>query len=133
MRVLLVKPGEVPCIVEMDSTLEALQKAVGGFIEAVYPFDDPVAIICNEEGKLEGLPLNRALRDADGCIYDIISGNFLVTGLGEEDFSSLSPELLDKYKKRFWHPEQFFDFAGCIVVLEKHGETWELPKEHPIF
>ncbi len=74
MRVLLVKPGEVPCIVEMDNTLEVLQDAVGGFIEAVYPFDDPIALICNENGKLDDLPLNRALRDEDGCIYDVIAG-----------------------------------------------------------
>ena len=117
MRVLLVKPGEVPCIVEMDNTLEVLQDAVGGFIEAVYPFDDPIALICNENGKLDDLPLNRALRDEDGCIYDVIAGSFLVTGLGEEDFSSLTPELLEKYQKRFLHPEQFFEFAGRIVVL----------------
>ena len=45
---------------EIDSDLESLQHEVGGYIEAMYPDEDPVALVCNEEGKLEGLPLNRA-------------------------------------------------------------------------
>lgn len=49
-----------------------------------------MALICNEEGKLMGLPLNRALFDDDGHIYDIVSGNFLIVGLGEEDFTDIS-------------------------------------------
>lgn len=98
--------------------LESLQQAVGGYIQAVYPFDDPVAIICNEDGKLEGLPLNRALRDEDGEVYDIVAGTFLVTGLGEEDFSGLPDELMEKYKEHFRHPEQFFRIGGRLVVAE---------------
>ena len=39
-----------------------------GYIEAIYPYDDPVALICGEEAKLEGKPLNRALRDEDGTL-----------------------------------------------------------------
>ena len=54
---------------EIDSGLESLQHEVGGYIEAIYPYEDPVALVCNEEGELEGLPLNRALRDEDGDIY----------------------------------------------------------------
>ena len=54
---------------EIASGLESLQHEVGGYIEAIYPYKDPAALVCNEEGKLEGLPLNRALRDEDGDIY----------------------------------------------------------------
>ena len=54
-----------------------------------------MALICNEEGKLMGLPLNRALFDDDGHIYDIVSGNFLIVGLGEENFTDLSPDLME--------------------------------------
>ena len=68
MKVLVVEPEKEPYVKEISSGLSSLQKEVGGFIEAVYPFEDPVAIICNEEGKLEGLPLNRALRDEDGHV-----------------------------------------------------------------
>ena len=63
---------------------------MGGYIEAVYPFEDPVAVIVNEEGKLEGLQLNRGIYDPDGRLYDIVSGTMLVVGLGEENFASLS-------------------------------------------
>ncbi|MCD8008246.1 MAG: DUF3846 domain-containing protein, partial [Clostridiales bacterium] len=64
--VLLVKPGEFPQPFQISTELEALQAAVGGDIQVVYPYDDPVGLVCNEEAKLTGLPLNRALRDEDG-------------------------------------------------------------------
>ena len=48
-------------MIEIDDTLEAMQKVVGGDIEKYMPFDDDVAIICNEEGKVNGLPPNRAV------------------------------------------------------------------------
>ena len=50
-------------------SLKALQQAVGGSIGASYPFaDDPVAVVYNDDGKLMGLPLNRALWEM--CIRD---------------------------------------------------------------
>lgn len=54
ITVLVVEPGKTPYVKEIDSGLVSLQSEVGGWIEAVYPFEDPVAIVCNEEGKLEG-------------------------------------------------------------------------------
>ncbi len=90
LSVLKIAPGQRPQQVEIDNDLKALQQAVGGSIDAVYPFADQVAIICNDEGKLMGLPLNRALRDEDGQMYDAVAGTFLVVGLGEDDFVSLS-------------------------------------------
>lgn len=61
MKVVLLEPRKYAKVVEIEHTLENMQKVVGGYIEAVYPFEDEVAVICNEEGKLLGLPLNRAL------------------------------------------------------------------------
>ena len=72
IAVLVVEPGKEPYVKEIDSGLESLQHEVGGYIEAIYPYEDPVALVCNEEGKLEGLPLNRALRDEDGDIYSFL-------------------------------------------------------------
>ena len=69
LTVVVVEPEKAPRIADVGSDLKSLQDMVGGYIEAIYPFDDPVAIVCNEEAKLEGLPLNRALRDEDGDIY----------------------------------------------------------------
>ena len=100
MKVVICEPGMLARAAEIGTTLEDLQKAVGGLIEAVYPYDDPVAIVCNEEGQINGMPLNRSLRDGDGKIYDIIAGPFFVCGLGEEDFCSLSDEQIGKAGKR---------------------------------
>ena len=96
MKVLLIEPGKPPKPAIIPQTLAAMQKAV-------YPFDDPVALICNEEAKLEGLPLNRALRDEDGNIYDIIAGTFFLCGAppDSEDFTSLTDEQLAHYTNRF--------------------------------
>ena len=71
MTVLLIEPEARPKVVTMETGLKPLQEAVGGYIEAVYPFDDPVALIVNEEGKLDGLPLNRALRHKNGEVCSI--------------------------------------------------------------
>lgn len=119
MKVLMVEPGKMPRETEIDSGLEALQKAVGGDIQAVYPYEDPVAIVCNDEGKIMGLPLNRALYDDSGNMYDIIAGNFLIVGLGEESFSDLAPELVEKYSKQFKHPERFARIAGEIIAVKQ--------------
>ena len=61
MSVLLVNPGEAPKMVEIDDTLEAMQNIVGGMIEQYMPFEDEVAIICNEEGKFNGMKPNRII------------------------------------------------------------------------
>lgn len=117
MIVLRVDPNKAPSRVELENDLCSLQEAVGGYIEAVYPFDDPVALVVNDEGKLNSLPLNRALRDEDGHIYDVVAGSFLVVGLGESDFTSLSPKLMDKYEKLFHRPEAFINMGGHLVVI----------------
>ena len=119
MKVLMVEPGKSPYAAEIESGLKSLQAAVGGDIQAVYPYEDPVALICNEEGKLMGLPLNRALFDDDGHIYDIVSGNFLIVGLGEEDFTDLSPDLMEKYGEQFKYPEKFARIAGEIIAVKQ--------------
>lgn len=61
ISVLLIEPNKYPKMIEIDDTLEAMQTVVGGDIEEYMPFEDEVAIICNEEGKVNGLPPNRAV------------------------------------------------------------------------
>ena len=109
MTVLLIEPGKTPRHMEIDGSLTGMQQVVGGYIQAIYPFEDPVALVCNEEGKLLGLPLNRALKDEDGDIYDIIAGTFFLCGapLDSERFTSLEEDLLEKYCQRFYKPEVF--------------------------
>ena len=99
MDVLLVKPGEYPKPVQIGTELEDLQEAVGGYIQCVYPYEEPVGIICNEEGKLNGAVLNRALYGEDGELQDIIAGDFLVVGLTEESFGSLTDEQMKRFDR----------------------------------
>ena len=109
MKVLVIEPMETPVVKEIDSSLEAMQEIVGGYIQALFPFDEPVALVCNEEGKLHGLPLNRALRDDAGNVYDVISGTFFLCSAppDEENFTSLSDDQIERYTKLFEHPELF--------------------------
>ena len=117
MDVLLIRPNMYPQPVQIGCELEDLQKAVGGDIQAVYPYEDPVALIMDDDGKMMGKDLNRALRDEDGNMYDIVAGDFLVVGLGEEDFSSLSPELMKKYEEHFHQPEMFVRLGRSIMAM----------------
>ena len=80
MNVLMVEPGKAPYETQIGSDLQSMQALVGGYIQAVYPFEQLVALVCCESGKLDGLPLNRALRDADGDVYDIVAGKFFIVG-----------------------------------------------------
>ena len=84
--------------------------------------------VYNDDGKLMGLPLNRALRDEDGQMYDAVAGTFLVVGLGEEDFASLTPELAQKYEQLFHQPEAFLKLGNRLLVLPVPDEP---PAEKP--
>lgn len=119
MKAVVVKPGEKAQITEIDESLEDLQAIVGGYIEALYPYDDLVGIVCNEEGKLTNLPMNRVLFGEGGEVVDIIFGTFIICGLDNENacFASLSDELAEKYCEKFLAPETFArTVTGGIVV-----------------
>ena len=109
IKVLVIEPIKAPVVKEIESSLESMQAVVGGYIQALFPFEDPVALVCNEEGKLLGLPLNRALRDEDGNVYDIISGNFFLCSAppDSESFCSLSDQQIEYFTERFKYPELF--------------------------
>lgn len=116
MNVLIVEPMKKPFMKNIDSGLKSLQSEVGGYIEAIYPFKEKAAIVCNEEGKMNGLPLNRAIYGEDGEMVDIIAGTFMIVGLGEEDFICLSDDLANKFSKQYELPEEFYSFNGEIRV-----------------
>ena len=78
--------------------------------------------ICCESGKLDGLPLNRALRDADGDIYDIVAGNFFIVGLGQNDFTDLPHELAEQFAEQFRQPEMFMRVDDKIVAAPMPDE-----------
>ena len=119
ISVLLVQPGKYPEIVEIDDTLESMQKTVGGDIEEYMPFEDDVAIICNEEGKIRGLPLNRAVYDQDREMVDIVAGDFFIAyaPVESEKFLSLPKDMAEKYSAKFKYPEHFIRVNGEIQAI----------------
>lgn len=123
LTVLVVEPMKEPYVKEIDPGLHVLQAEVGGDIAASYPFDDPVGLVLNDEGKLIGLDLNRSLRDEHGEIYDIVAGTFLVVGLGSESFASLPPDMIQKYTEQFKRPELFASINGQIVSVPVEPEN----------
>ena len=118
IRVIMLRPGKRATVEVIDASLSGMQEIVGGYIQAVYPFDDPVAIVCNEEGKLDGLEMNRALRDEDGDIYDVLCGTAFLCGLTADNFGDMPEELTEKYLRLFGQAETFFrDPTGNIHAL----------------
>ena len=120
IRVLKVAPFAAPEVCVLDNRLRALQKAVSigadyvGLIEIIsLEEDEQACIVCNEEGKLIGLPLNRWIG------YDIISGVFYVVGQDENrNFTSLSEEQIAHYRKRFEYAEFFIsDASGNMLAI----------------
>ena len=100
INVLLIEPGKYPKQIEIEDTLEAMQETVGGYIEEYMPFDDEVAIVCNEEGKMNGAELNRAIYSDDKEILDIIAGKFFIAyaPIESESFLSMPKDLMKKYE-----------------------------------
>jgi len=119
MRVLVIEPECRPEVREIEDSLKAMQSIVGGLIQPVYPFDESVALVCNDEGKLIRLTANRGLRDKKGQIYDIIFGTFFLCGAPSDSdhFTSLTPEQIKRYEERFHTPEMFWGMDGHIVCL----------------
>ena len=119
IEVIMVEPGKRPRIEVMNDSLEAMQKAVGGYIEEYMPFEDDVALVCNEEGKMNGMPLNRAVYGEDGQIMDIIAGPFFIAyaPVESEKFLSMPDELRDKYLEKFRLPERFFRTEEGIKIV----------------
>lgn len=121
MTILLVSPGQPPQKTTIDDTLAAMQRTVGGPIQAIYPFEEPVALICHEEGKLLSLPLNRALRSlVTGKIYDIIVGDFFLCAAppDSENFESLTDDQLERYARIFRTPEMFLSGPGGSIIVQ---------------
>ena len=129
MTVVACYPGKAAQVMKITGGLEGMQQFVGGCIEAVYPFSDPVAIVCNEEGKMNGMELNRALYTEDGTMYDIVAGPMFVCGLGEENFASLQGDLLEKYLEKYKQPESFIKIGSDILAIKLPEERQQQEKQ----
>ncbi len=104
IKVLVVEPDKRPKVREIPNTLEAMQEIVGGYIEVAHPWGyvERVALVCNEEGKIRELPINRTVRTNDGKYWDTIFGTFFLAGEEKEDFASLDDNMMNKYGAMFY-------------------------------
>lgn len=127
MRVLVVEALRKPEVWEICGTLESMQQLVGGGIQTIYPFDDPVAIVANDEGKVLGMLPNRGLWDDDDVLYDVICGTFFICGLTDDCFGSLTDEQIEKFAKMYENPELFVRVNGkifCLPLTMEEAEKW---------
>ena len=124
MRILLIEPERPPVVREIDGSLYSMQTLVGGTIQALYPFEDEVALICNDDGKCLDLPLNRALYQPEsGQLYDIIAGTFFLCGAPKDSevFVSLTEAQMHRYQQRFAVPEYYARIGGQLLMIQSKG------------
>lgn len=119
IQVLIVKPYFRPYGATICPKLHSMQDIVGGCIQVVHDglLNDDAVIVCNEAGKLVGLPANRALRDGRSKVQDVIHGTFMVVGTAGKDFTSLTPRQFADWTDRFLYCEQMIYFDGKIVAV----------------
>ena len=124
MRILVVEPGKPPVEQVINGDLSEMQDIVGGTIQALYPFEDSTVLVCNDEGKLLGLPKNRAVYTDDGEIKEIINGTFFLcnSSFDSECFQSLTDYQLQRYKRYFSVAERFYQFGGHLVIVRDNSE-----------
>ena len=78
MRVVYLKVGRQPVVKDIDGSLESMQELVGGYIQSV-PLSYNTALVCDEDGRLKGRPVNRVAFTDDGDMIDLIRGDFFRT------------------------------------------------------
>lgn len=111
MKVLIVAPGKLARVDDIENNLETLQRIVGGYIETVHPFRENIALIVNEDGKLWGLPECRTLVSRASGRIDTLVGTFIIAGMDPEDcdFCGLTTEQARALKARFDWPSVLVD------------------------
>ena len=128
IKVIIAKPQKEAKVHIIKNELAELQKIVGGYIEPLTFTDDNVCIICNEEGKIDGLPLNRAMVNKEGVIWEIIAGPMIIVGddYDNGDFIGLTDEQAEKYLKMFLKPEVFYRMNDEILNMKVEEDFWEV-------
>lgn len=123
ISVIVVEPGKNAYKCDIINSLDSMQTIVDGWVECIYPFDDDIAIVCNEEGKNNGMKLNRALFDEDGELYDIIAGTFIVAAFDDQsgEFRSLTENEAEEYYEMYREAEMFIGTPKGIKVLKYDG------------
>lgn len=115
MKAIILKPGRVAQVKDIDPSYNNLRSLVGGYIEMTYPFpDEEIAVISNEEAKLLDLAPNRAIRSAGGNVLDIYCGTMVVIALTlEGEYRDLTAEEIDLVLATWEPPETKADWRGA--------------------
>lgn len=106
IRVVAVRPRTAPEVIEIENALEPMWQLVEGYIETlpIWIGGKRFLVVCNEEGKLNDLPIGRVLFDDDGNLIDLIYGNFFITKEDGDEFGSLDDEEIEIVLKKFERP-----------------------------
>ena len=112
MKVLIVEPGKNPRTAHISPELSSLQATVGGYIQAIYPWDDPVAVVCDEEALLKDLEFNRLIAPEVA-----IFGTFFICGIDECDFSDLPNNLMLRFAQEYHDPQVLIRTPAGYIAL----------------
>ena len=126
ITVVICEPGKLARVANIGTELKDLQAVVGGNIETFYPYEEQVCIVCDDEGKICGKPLNRAIYNEDGTIMDIMAGTFFICDCSKPSFGSLSKEQQQKFVNQFKYPESFFRINEEIKAVKCKPERNEV-------
>lgn len=117
IKVVLLEPSKLARSVEIDASLEGMQKTVGGLIEPFYLFEEQVCIVCNEESKINGMHPNRSVKNDEGIMVDFIFGPAFICDCRGESLDSLSDEQINRYSKMFRYPEHLARLNGKLIGI----------------
>lgn len=116
IKVVLLEPRKLAQVTEIGCKFEDLREAVGGNID-IIPFEDDSVIVYNRDGKTQGLPLNRALKNKEGRVTDIIAGKFFICKGEGDDLTSLSDAQIKIFSEQFKKPERFYRQGDEITAV----------------
>lgn len=118
----LVSINQEPIVEKALSVNEYFKNTIGGVESAFYLKDDSAAILFDKTAADRNIP-NRALRNIDGDVTDIISGSFMIVGFDGNNYTSLSPEQLERYSELFKTPEIIMRYNGEILAVPSNEHS----------
>jgi len=112
MDILIVEPGKPPRPAQLDNTLEAMEKILGGAVQVGCFLPQRVILVSREDA--DGLMPNRCMPDKKSCV----KGSFLLCGIPEEGdgFASLTPGQQAEFQEVFAKPEEFMMVGGTVYA-----------------
>lgn len=111
MRILIFEPGKNPRTADIPHSLDKMQAIVGGTIQAIYPWSERAALVCDDEGLLKDYRFNRLVRG------NAIFGTFFICGIDECDFSDLPENLISRFSEELHDPQALVRIPSGYIAL----------------